>query len=299
MKLIKLLFLLLPFIAFSQKSALKKEINKITSGKNATVAVSVKGIDFPFEYSNKNADKKLPMLSVFKFHIGLAVLDLVDKGKLSLEQKIFVKKSDLQEKSDLVEIFWSPMREKYPDGNVELTLDEILKYNISLSDNNACDILLRLIGGTETVQKFLNSKGIKNFQIKYSEHQMHKRAEFLYQNYTTTKSLSQLLKLFYENKIVSKKSTDYLYKIMLETETGTNKLKEQLPKGITAHKTGSSGKIGNLTIAENDAGIITLPNGKHYAVSVFINDSAETSEVNCKMISDISKAVYDALKETR
>ena len=95
MKKLTILFLLFSIFSFAQKSVLKKEISKITSGKNATVAVSVKGIDFPFNYNNENASKHLPMQSVFKFHIAAAVLDFVDKGKLKLNQDIFIKKSDL------------------------------------------------------------------------------------------------------------------------------------------------------------------------------------------------------------
>ncbi len=293
MKKIVLLFLFCTTFVAAQNISLKKQINTITKGKNATVAVSVKGIDFPFQFDNSNASKKLPMLSVFKYHIACAVLDEVDKGKLSLKQKILVKKSDLMENT------WSPIREKYPEGNVELTLDEILKFTVSQSDNNGCDILLRLIGGTETVQKFMDSKNVKDFQIKYNEEWMHKGVEYLYQNYTTTKSLAALLKSFYEQQIISPESTEYLYKIMLETSTGTNKLKEQLPKSSVAHKTGSSGKQDNLTIAENDSGIVTLPNGKHYSIVVFVINSTEAETVNCKMISDISKAVYDDLSSKK
>ena len=85
---------------------------------------------------------------------------------------------------------------------------------------------------------------------------------------------------------------------MLETTTGANKLVEQLPKNTVAHKTGSSGKLNSgLTIAENDAGIVTLPNGKHYAISVFVIDSMESEVVNTKMVSDISKTVWDFLNK--
>lgn len=278
--------------SFAQKQDFKKEINSITKDKKATVAVSVTGIDFPFEFNNKNSSKKLPMLSVFKFHIALAVLNEVDKGKLKLDQKIFIKKTDLLENTH------SPIRDNFPKGNIEMPLSELIKYTVAQSDNNGCDILLRLIDGTETVQKFMNEKGVKNFQIKYNEEGMHKGKEYLYANYTTVASLNSLYKKFYEKKILSRKSTDFLMKIMLETSTGTNKLKEQLPKGIPiAHKTGSSGKEGSLTIAENDSGIITLSNGKHYAISVFVIDSTETEAVNCKMISDISKAVWDQFNQ--
>jgi beta-lactamase class A len=283
MKNLTLLFLLISTISCSQKKEaekpnLKAEIQKITKDKNATIAVSLLGIDFPFEFNNENAEKKLPMQSVFKFHIALAVLNLVDQRKLNLEQKILIKKTDLLENT------WSPIREKYPNGNIEMTLAEIINYTVSQSDNNGCDILLKLIGGTKTVQNFMNSKGVKDFQVKFNEEQMHQDWKAQYENFSSTNSIVNLLKLFYEDKIVSKLSTDFLMKIMLGTSTGKNKLVALLPKNIAvAHKTGSSGKNdAGLTGAENDMGIVTLPSGKHYAICVFVSDSKETEAVNCQ-----------------
>jgi beta-lactamase class A len=289
MKKITLLFILVSTFALSQKSMLDQKINTIIKDKKATVGISVLGLENGFKYS-KNGDKKLPMMSVFKFHIACAALELADKGKLSLDQKIFIKKSDLHEKT------WSPFRDKYPNGNIEITLKEIIDYTVALSDNNLCDVLLKVIGGTRTVQQFMNSKGIKDFQIKYSEHDMAGKGwDALYENYTTTHSATDLLKKFYDRKLLSGQSTDLLMQIMLGTQTGANKIIEQLPKGTpAAHKTGSSGKRDNLlTVAENDMGIITLPNGKHYAIAVFVSNSTEPDAVNCKIISDISKTVWD------
>lgn len=141
----------------------------------------------------------------------------------------------------------------------------------------------------------MNAKGVKNFQIKYNEEAMHKDWNAQYENYSTTNSAVDVLKKFYDGKLLSKKSTDYLMKVMLSTSTGTNKLIEQLPKDTpVARKTGSSGKNNaGLTGAENEIAIITLPNGKHYAIAVFVSNSTETTEVNCRMISDISKTVWD------
>lgn len=288
MKKIGLFFLLISSLAVAQKSVLEQKINSITEGKKATVGVSVLGFENNFKYS-KNGDKPLPTLSVFKFHIACAVLDLVDKGKLSLDQKLFFKKEDMLENT------WSPIREKYPDANISLTLGEVLDYTVALSDNNGCDLLLKLIGGTQTVQKFMDSKGVKGFQIKRNEDDMHKNWKTQYDNYSTTNSAVQLLKKFYDGKLLSKKSTDYLMQIMIGTKTGTNKIVEQLPKNTpVAHKTGASGKNNEgLTVAENDMGIITLPNGKHYAIAIFVSNSMESDAVNCKMVSDISKAVWD------
>ena len=285
-KYLLLTIVLVSGFCFSQN--LKKKILQITKDKNGTVAVSV--LDFGNDKSvHINGNKKLPMLSVFKFHIGLAVLNEVDQGKLNLDQKILIKKSDLLENT------WSPIRERFPEGDIEMPLGLLIKYTVAESDNNGCDILLRLIGGTETVQKFINSKGVRNFTIKVNEEQMHQGFEFMYLNTTTANSANQLLKDFRDKKIVSKTSTDFLMTTMLETSTGKNKIVAQLPESVpVAHKTGSSGKNEKgLTIAENDIGIVTLPGGKSYALSIFVSDSMESAETNTKMIADISKIVFD------
>ena len=293
MKKITILFLLISIFSFAQKAELKKEISKITEGKKATVAVSVLGIDFPFQYNNNNAEKKLPMQSVFKYHIALAVLDLVDQGKLSLDQKVFIKKSELLPNT------WSPIREKNPEGNFEMPISELIEYSVAMSDNVGCDVLLRLIGGPKVVHDFLISKGAKDTQIVYNEELMQSAWKNQYENYTTMKSATKLLKDFYKGKILSEKSTEFLLAVMYRTSTGLNKIVEQLPKfAKVAHKTGSSGKNdAGLTGAENDIAIITLPNGKTYAIAIFVSDSTESYDVNCKMISDISKVVFEILEK--
>lgn len=292
-KSISLLLIVFSVLFFAQKNSLKKEISKITEGKKATVAVSVLGIDFPFQYNNNNAEKKLPMQSVFKYHIALAVLDLVDQGKLSLDQKVFIKKSELLPNT------WSPIREKNPEGNFEMPISELIEYSVAMSDNVGCDVLLRLIGGPKVVHDFLISKGAKDTQIVYNEEIMQSAWKNQYENYTTMKSATKLLKDFYKGKILSKKSTEFLLGVMYRTSTGLNKIVEQLPKSAkVAHKTGSSGKNdAGLTGAENDIAIITLPNGKTYAIAIFVSDSTESYDVNCKMISDISKMVFENLEK--
>jgi beta-lactamase class A len=64
-----LLFLFSFSICFAQQSVLDQKINSIIKDKKATVGISVLGFENGFTY-NKNADKKLPMQSVFKFHIA-------------------------------------------------------------------------------------------------------------------------------------------------------------------------------------------------------------------------------------
>jgi beta-lactamase class A len=279
---------LFTFHSYSQIDSLKNKIEQIIKTKDATVGVSICGIKNNATL-NINAEKHFPMQSVFKFHIALAVLEKVDKGDLSLDQEIFISKSELLPNT------WSPIRDKNPNGNIKLTLAEIIKYTVAISDNNGCDILLKMIGGPKKVEKYIHKLGIKDISISVNEEQMHKDWNAQFSNWTTPKAATDLLVAFYTKNILSKSSFNLLLKTMIETSTGKTRIKGQLPEGtIVAHKTGSSGTNDNgITAATNDIGIITLPDGKHFAISVFVTNSKENDETNEKIISDISKLVWD------
>lgn len=273
---------------FAQTGALKMKIEQILQTKNATVGLAVYGLEYKDTLSINNT-KHFPMQSVFKFHIALAVLNEVDKGRFTLTQNIFIKKSDLLPDT------WSPLRDDYPNGNVNVSLDKILGYTVSQSDNNGCDILLRLIGGEKVANRYLHSIGIKDVAIVANEEAMHKDWDVQFLNWTTPQATIALLKKFYERKILSQKSHDFLWKIMVETSTGKNRIKAQLPSGtIVAHKTGTSGtNQAGITSAINDIGIVTLPNGKHFAICFYVANSKENEQTNEKIIADISKLVWD------
>ena len=228
------------------------------------------------------------MMSVYKFHIALAVLSKVDSGSLKLDEKIPLNKKDLHPGT------WSPLRDKYPNGGVSIPLSEIIEYTITQSDNNGCDILISLAGGTEAVKKFIESKGVNDFDVNATEKECHESWNVQYSNWTTPVSAAALLKKFYDRKIVSSSSTEYLMNVMIHTSTGDKRIKGLIPPSAdVAHKTGTSGTRNGITPGTNDIGIVTLPNGKHFAIAVFVSDSRESNTVNERIIAEISKAVWD------
>ena len=187
------------------------------------------------------------------------------------------------------------MREKYPNGNIELPLKEILTYTVSQSDNVGCDLLFRLIGGTSEVNRYIHSIGIQNIAIMATEQEMSRDWNVQFTNWTTPIASLQLLKMVDEHKILSKDSHAFLWETLLGTTTGNKRLRGDLPEETpVAHKTGSSGKNENgISAAVNDIGIICLPNGKHFAISVFVSNSLEEDQVNEKIIAEIAKIAWD------
>jgi len=256
----------------------------------ATIGFSAINLSTGKTYS-VNGSKHLPMQSVYKFHLALAILAEVDKGKLRLNQAILIKKTDLLPNT------WSPLREKYPDGNVRVPLSELLTYTVGQSDNNGCDILFRLLGGPLKVQTYIRALGIKDVAIVATEEEMHKDENVQFNNWTTSDAAIQLLNLFYKRKLLSEQSQSFLWKIMTESPSGPLKIKGLLPNGTAvAHKTGYSGIDRNgVTSASNDIGIVTLPNGQHFAVAAFVSNTKENEEKIDSIIAELSKAVWDQL----
>jgi beta-lactamase class A/beta-lactamase class A VEB len=272
----------------SNKS-LRRDIEAILSTKRAKVGVAIIGDNGKDTLSLKG-DDHFPMQSVFKFHIALTTLSQIEQGKFSLDQLIKI------EEKELLPGLYSPLREDYPNG-ATLKISEILKYTVSQSDNVGCDVLLRLIGGPQAVENFILEKGFKDFSVKINEEVMQSNWDLQFKNWTSPRTASQILASFYNNdeKILSTEPYDFIWTMMKQTETGKNRLKGQLPEGtVVAHKTGWSGtnKAG-ITAAVNDIGVVFLPNGRHYFISVFVTDSKEDIATNEKIIADVSKVTWN------
>ncbi|HEY9045747.1 MAG TPA: class A beta-lactamase, subclass A2, partial [Ohtaekwangia sp.] len=273
---------------------LRSEIAEIARSLNAKVGVAVMHLEKKDTVSYQGA-QHLVMQSVFKFPLAMAVLHEVDRGKLSLEQKIHITQKDMLPNT------WSPMAVKYPQGNADVTLRDLLMYTVSLSDNNTCDMLFRLLGGPKSIDRYVHSLGVKNIAIAATEDEMHQAWDVQYTNWCEPTAMLEILNIFFQQKALSKSSTEELWKWMVESPTGLKRIKALLPANtIVAHKTGTGGTNDKgINGAINDAGIITLPNGQHVALVVFITDAADGDEKTEAAIARIGKAVYDHYSVSR
>src|ERR1044072_1182489 len=156
---------LLPYYVSGAESdaVLREKVMKVISVAGGKVGVAVIGIDFKAEFSVKGTEH-FPMQSVYKFPLALAVLDKIEKGKgPSFAMNIHIPRGNLDANT------WSPMLKDFPEGDINMTLGRLLMYTISKSDNNACDVLFLLFGGTTYTDRYINDLGFKNIAIKDNE----------------------------------------------------------------------------------------------------------------------------------
>lgn len=226
-----------------------------------------------------HAAERFPMQSVYKLPIGMAVLNEVDHGRLKLDQVVHVSKSDYLRAGQ-----GSPLRDSHPEG-ADVRVRELLRLAVSESDGSASDVLLRMIGGPETVMRYLRGIGVSGIEVHDSERRMGSDWSIQYENWATPEAAIGLLR---------RADQPLILKFMTEAMTGPGRIRAGLPKAtVLAHKTGTGGTKDGVTSATNDIGIITLPDGRHLAIAVFVSDSKADEAARDSVIAKIAKAAWD------
>jgi len=238
-----------------------------------------------------NASGHYPMQSVYKLPISMTVLKQVDQGKFKLNQKVSVTPNDFVGRGA-----YSPIRDQNPKG-VELTVEQLLRYTILQSDGTGSDVLMKLVGGPDVVNAYLHELNIEDIKVLNTENDFTKDHSLQYRNWATPDAAVALLRALDQRRNLSESSQQLLLKLMTESVPGAKRLKGNLPKGTSvAHKTGTAGTEKNgVTPATNDIGIVTLPDGRKFAIAVFVSDSPADEAAREGVIAGIARAVWDHL----
>lgn len=270
-----------------QNAELQNQLSQIASTAKGRVGVAAVVLETGDTVS-LNPHDHFPMQSVYKLPIGMAVMKQVDAGKIKLDQKVWVTKEDFVRRGQ-----HSPIRDRNPNG-VEISVSELLRFAIAESDGTASDVLMRLAGGPEAVQSYLSELKITDMIVLDTEKELGQDSQVQYRNWATPEAAVALLRALHERQGLSESSQTLLLKYLTDSKPGAKRLKGQLPAGtVVAHKTGTSGTQKGITAATNDIGIISLPNGKHLAIAVFVSDSPADEATREGVIARIAKAVWD------
>jgi beta-lactamase class A len=226
--------------------------------------------------------KQLPLYSVFKLPLAVAVLKDVEEEKLRLDQKVSVTLAEVvpgwQGNTDL----WRKPGER--------TVRELLELSLVRSDNTSSDKLLQLVGGPEVVTRRMRSLGFQNIEIRATIREFVARREN--PNTGAASDLAHLLARLQKGEVLQSPQLTLLLGLMERTTTGLRRLRGDLPAGTpVADKTGS-GEAGSAT---NDVGIITLPKGRgHLAMAVLLSGSKLPEAAQEKLIAELARVAYDA-----
>jgi beta-lactamase class A len=238
------------------------------------------------ETAELNGAEHFPMQSVYKLPISMTVLQLVDDGKLTLEKSVEVRVSDMVPADK-----HSPLRDQNP-GGTRKTIQDLIRYALVESDGTASDILLREAGGPAAVMKYLQSQGVGDLIVAHSEMQLTWKTQ--YEDWCTPRAAVMLLMNLQNGIGISDASRALVLMDMQESKTGLTRILSLLPKGtVVADKTGASGMQDGRAAATNDIALVTLPDGRHMAIAIFVSDAEAGDAVRDAVIAKIARGAWD------
>lgn len=182
------------FVSCFLLNSLEFRLYRLIFNKNAKIGLAVQKDNRIWVFDKG----RQPLLSVFKYIVALKVLAKLDKENISLNKKLEISKSMIDE--DL----YSPMLNKYKKLPFEISIRELLKYMISESDNNACDILIEYAGGIAAIDSYIKEIGFKDIEIAVNEKEMNKDIEKQYLNKASASDMVKLIKKGYEGGLFVK-----------------------------------------------------------------------------------------------
>ncbi len=259
-----------------------------------------------------NLQKPFPLRSVFKAFLAAGILSEIDAGKFSLDQKVTLTQADIADGVGPVD---------HSRGGA-FTVRELLRAAIIPSDNSAADALLVLYGGGPRLTAWLQQHGIAGIRIDRDERAIardeHGIPEDLHpggnasvlapqisaaahrkafaaaladprDTATPAGAITFLVKL-QRGQLLSADSTKLLLGWMHDVSTGPGRLKAGVLGGTSlAHKTGTSGSCDGVTLATNDIGLATLPDGRTMAIVALLAGSSETESKREAILADCAR----------
>ena len=284
------------------------------------VGVAVRSVDEGWS-TDWNGDELSPQQSVSKLWVAITALDAVDKGRVSLNDKVTMTRSDLT-------LFHQPIAAKILGGGTTISLGDHMYQALTKSDNTCNDKLMRSVGGPEAVRSMIRSKGLGAIRFYEGERSLQSRIAGLtwspsysignafyearnalpmsvrraaFNRYVedpydgaSANAIVNALARLKRGELLSPSSTARLLTIMSQTSTGKNRLRGGLKPGWSlSHKTGTGQVLGASQAGYNDIGILTAPDGRSYSVAVMIKKTSTPLGVRMALMNNVVRAVIN------
>lgn len=308
------------------RSLLGREIVAIEKKAQGRLGVALLDLRDRAIWSHRGAER-FPMQSVFKLPLGITALQAVEAGKLSLEQTVPITRREIS-------LYHSPLAERFKGERQEFTLREVIRLATGESDNTATDVLMRLVGGPHAVTRTLADGGIAGIRVDRYERVFQPeilglpgfdwdraidRAAFRQQvlavpeakrragleasfndardTATPEASVTFLEALAKGSWLREPAHRAFIMDLISNRKVGTDRIKAGLPAGATlAHRTGLGPTAGGLNHATNDIGLVTLADGRRFAIAVYLAGSTADAKARAAAIAATAKLAVKALR---
>ncbi len=240
-----------------------------------TVGVSIIGPDGT-RWSHHGA-RKFGAASTVKIPIMIEIFRQIDAGTRTLDDRHILTEADVTPGSGVL---------IHLHRGIEVTLNDLIYLMISISDNIATNILIRMAGMT-AVNRTMRDLGMMN-SILGREMKGRPATTDEQENLAAPDDYANVIRAILDGEAASRTSCDAMI-AMLEKQQNHNRISRYLPQS-PAIRWGS--KTGSVIGVTNDAGFILAPNGR-LIVAVYCENFPD-QQTGEQVIGDVSRAAMAA-----
>jgi len=211
------------------------------------------------------ADQRFVMCSTFKASLAALVLKRIDRGRDRLEEPIHFGAEAVTDD------WWAPVAKANLAKGV-LSVGEMCKAAVELSDNTCANLLLSRVGGPSALTAFWRSTGDPITRLDHTEPALNRTPLGQPQDTTTPAAMAGNLHRLVLGDVLSPASRERLMGWMLNCQTGDNRLRAGLPKDWRiGDKTGNNGKD-----AAGDIAVVWTPSRDRLLISAYTRGGSPT-----------------------
>lgn len=296
---------------------LEQRIDELGRNFDGIIGIAVRDVETGWT-ATWNPDRYFPQQSVSKFWVALTALQAQDAGRVDLSQRATMTRADLT-------LFHQPVAAVVDANGYTTTLDNFMFRALTTSDNSCNDFVLQHVGGPAAVRAMLERNHLDGVRFGPGERIMQShiaglqwqpsysvgRAFFVARSHVPASRRRTAFDAYVEDpvdgvtpvgivnglarlqrgELLSPRSTERLLSILSQVRTGPQRLKGGLAPGWSiAHKTGTGQEFNGEQAGYNDVGILTSPDGRHYAVAVLIGRTSVPLVTRMALMQNVTRA---------
>lgn len=227
------------------------------------------------------ADERFPMCSTFKYVLAAAILARVEAGEDKLDRRLPITAADL--------VPYAPVTQ--PQVGKTLTLAELCHAAVTVSDNTAANLLLRVLGGPAALTGFLRRIGDSVTRLDRWEPELNSALPGDPRDTTTPAAMTRTLETLLFGPALTPASKTQLTLWLIANTTGDAKVRAGLPKSWRVGDKTGSGARGTM----NDVVAIWPPQRKPILLSLYLTETKASMEDRNAAFAAVGTAVAGML----
>jgi beta-lactamase class A len=269
----------------AKADAIRRRLAEIEAASGGRLGVSIVDTTSGL-HAGLRTDERFPMCSTFKLLVAGAVLARTDRGEEDLQRRVVYSQRDVVSNSPA-----SSRHTRELTGNAGMSVAELCKAAITLSDNTAANLLLATFGGPAGLTAFARSLGDGVTRLDRNEPMLNEGTPGDLRDTTTPNAMLGNLRELLLGERLSSSSRAQLLAWLAANETGGARLRAKLPKDWGAGDKTGTGDHGTA----NDVAILWPPGRGPVLVTVYLTETDGDAARSNAAIADVGALVVASI----